>query len=194
MCDTHAHKHNKMHHWSCKEKHINTSHLNVTQELSAEVPRFVRPARVLVVIWAPPHLNIKRHCGNLSFCTPPCFGPSSMYSINMGGVLYVQTINQEQGPEYDSMGSAWGTQFQHRHVTLYNKFQMASIVPAQLSLTSSGKNASRLHYNPPSDTASVSNTFRLHHYLFRAYSTGLSWDSLLRCFVRLQTVSQLYGG
>lgn len=29
---THLHKPKKMHHWSCKEWHINKSHLNVTQK------------------------------------------------------------------------------------------------------------------------------------------------------------------
>lgn len=87
----------------------------------------------------------------------------------------------------------WGTQFQHRHAGLYNKSWIAGIVAVWLSLTSRGKNAPRLHYNPRSDTGRLSNTFRLHHYLFRAYSAALSWDSLLRCFVRLQTVAWLCG-
>lgn len=47
------------------------------------------------------------------------------------------------------MGSVWGARLQHRHAALYDKFQIGGIVPAQLTLTSRGKNAPRLHYNPP---------------------------------------------
>lgn len=85
------------------------------------------------------------------------------------------------------------TQFQHWHAMLYNEFYIAGIVPALLSLTSRGRNAPRLHYNPRPDTASFFNTFRLHHYIFRAYSSGLSWDSLLHCFARLQTCGCVVG-
>lgn len=77
-------------------------------------------------------------------------------------------------------------QFPHNRAMLYNEFYIGGIVPALLSLTSRGRNAPRLYYNPRTDTASAFNTFRLHHYIFRAHSSGLSWDSLLHCFVSLQ--------
>lgn len=68
------------------------------------------------------------------------------------------------------------------------------MAPEQLSLTGRGRNVPRLHYSPWSDSAGVSSTFRFCHYLFRAHSTQLPWDSLLHCLVRLQTVVTLCGG
>lgn len=156
------------------------------QRSISQVPKVPQSSQLAVV---PPPLNIKPRSGfviHLPITSPACIA-------YIWGRLRVYTINQA-GDRNTTRWAEWGEHKWNTGMCSYTIHFGQQV----LSQNNSGWQAEwgmlqDYIITLRSDSAGVSSTFTLHHYPFRAHSTRLSWDSLRRCFVRLQTVAWLCG-